>query len=593
MRRRSELPLSDYALIGDGRTAALVATDGSVDWLCHGRFDRPAVFCRLLDADQGGYLQVAPETTFRTTRKYADRTNVLVTTFASATGTARITDCMPLGLDGGPMILRKVEGVSGTVPIRVELVPTFDFARASAVMEQVPGGCTARAPGAALRLACPGTMRRLAGGAAWFFALRAGQTRWIVLTFGAPPPDHEAAETALLSTLHAWERWSLRGRYPGRYEALLRRSALVLKLLTHAPTGAMVAAPTTSLPETPGGVRNWDYRFTWLRDASWLVSALMDLGYHEESMAYIDWLEALGLDRGTPSVFYDLDGNVPSEEQELCHLRGFLASRPVRMGNGAAGQDQHDVFGEVIAAIHMCWEGMPSMHPLRPGLWNLVSRLADRAAEHWDHPDHGMWEVRDRKRHFLASKLLCWTALDRALAMGHRDGLAGPLARWGTARGQLAHAILSEGFDPRLRSFKRAFDEDALDATGLLLPRYGFLPADDPRVLATVDAVWRGLSAGNGLLRRYGVADGMAGTEGAFTACSFWLADCLARQRRIDEARTVFEKVVAHASDLGLLSEEIDPAQGVLLGNYPQAFTHLALIRAALSIDRSEEVGGT
>jgi len=351
----------------------------------------------------------------------------------------------------------------------------------------------------------------------------------------------------------------------------------------------MVAAPTTSLPETLGGGRNWDYRFTWLRDASWLVSALMDLGYHDESMAFIDWLETLHLGDGTPSVFYDLDGRVPKDEQELRHLRGYRRSLPIRVGNAAAGQDQHDVFGEVVSAIHMCSEAMPSMRPLRPGLWNLVTALADKAAAHWEHADHGMWEVRHRPRHFLSSKLLSWAALDRALAIARRDGLPAPMARWRDARDRARHVMLGEGFDPALGSFRRALDEPELDAAALLLPRYGLLPADDPRLVRTVEAVRHHLSAGDGLIRRYVADDGLPGSEGAFTACSFWLVDCLARQQRLDEARAIFEGVAAHASDVGLLSEEICPMSGELLGNYPQAFTHLALIRAATSIARAEE----
>jgi GH15 family glucan-1,4-alpha-glucosidase len=586
---RDDLPLSEYAIIGDGRTAALVATDCSVDWLCYGRFDGPAVFCRLLDAGIGGYFQIAPETQFRATRRYLGNTNVLLTEFECASGRVRVTDCMPLGSGEARVLMRCVEGVSGEVPVRLEFTPTFDFARAQTIVELMPGGCVAKSSDARMFLSCPAPMRLDEPGATSSFRVRAGEKRWSVLTHGTPPLEAEACEKALGTTIEAWERWSAHGNYPGPYASQLRRSALALKLLIYAPSGAMVAAPTTSLPETLGGVRNWDYRFTWLRDASWLVSALMDLGYHDESMAFIGWLESLNLGEGTPSVFYDLDGRVPSDEEKLRHLRGYRRSHPVRIGNAAAGQDQHDVFGEVVAAIHMCSEAMPSMRPLRPGLWSLVSALADRAAAHWEHRDHGMWEVRDARRHFLSSKLLSWVALDGAIAIADRDGLHGPLDHWRGARDGARRAILRDGFSPGLGSFRRALDQPELDASALLLPRYGIVPAGDPRLVQTVETVRRRLSTRSGLVRRYVTPDGLPGSEGAFTACSFWLADCLARQGRLDEAREIFQSVTPHASDVGLMSEEISLRTGELLGNYPQAFTHLALIRAAMTISRAEQ----
>lgn len=587
-RQRGDLPLSSYAIIGDGLTAALVATDGSVDWFCDERFDAPAVFCRLLDAERGGFLQVAPVNPFRSVRRYVGSTNVLATDFECATGRLRITDCMPLGRKDGPVLLRKVEGLAGEVPVHVLFVPTFDFARATTSIELMPRGCVATASGANLRLSCPGEMTAIAGGATSSFTVCSGEIRWICLTHGTPAPDDASADGAMKATLDAWEHWSAAGRYPGRYADLLRRSALVLKLLIHSPTGAMVAAPTTSLPETPGGVRNWDYRFMWLRDASWVVSALMDLGFHDESMAFIARLESLELASGPTAVCYDLDGRAPGEEHELTHLRGWRSSRPVRIGNAAAVQDQHDVFGEVVSAIHMCSEAMPSMRPLRPRLWDLVAGLADRAAEHWEHADHGMWEVRNRPRHFLSSRLLCWTALDRALAVARRDGLPGRFGVWERERDRIRDALLEENFDQNQGAFTRSNDDRALDASALRLPRYGLLLADDPRMLGTVAQVRQQLSPGKGLVYRYVGPDGLPGAEGAFTACSFWLADCLARQGRLDEAQAVFEQVVAHANELGLLSEEIDPDSGELLGNYPQAFTHLALIRAAVTIAEAE-----
>jgi alpha,alpha-trehalase len=583
-----DLPIESYALIGDGRTAALVAADGSIDWLCCGRFDGPAVFCRLLDAACGGYLQLAPDIPFESTRRYLVDTNVLETHFESATGTVRVTDCMPLGQDEGPLLLRKVEGLTGDVDMRLEFVPTFNFAREPAVLQRATGGWLARAATFQLRLWCPATTALDGGKVIGTFRVRTGQTRWVCLTHGGLQLEEQSAEKALVFTIEAWKRWSSRGRYPGPYADLLRRSALALKLLIHTPTGAMVAAPTTSLPETIGGERNWDYRFSWLRDASWLVSALMDLGYHDESMAFIDWLKSLNLADGSPAAFYDLDGHALTKEEELTHLRGYRNSRPVRVGNAAAGQAQHDVFGEIVAAIHMCSEAMPSMRPLEPELWHLVAGLADRAAEQWAEPDHGIWEVRDRSRHFVTSKVFCWTALDRALQMAQRDGLEGPIAKWNTERQRIRQAVLESGFDRRANSFVRAFGESELDAALLLLPRYGFLAADDPRFTATVSLIRRKLTS-SGFVRRYSGEDGLAGTEGAFVACSFWLADAIARQGRLDEARRIFEATASCANDVGLFSEEVSLEGREFLGNFPQAFTHLALVRAAMTISEVDE----
>lgn len=336
--RRGDLPISDYALVGDGATSALIGMDGSVDWLCFGRFDGPAVFCRLLDTDRGGYLYVAPEGGYRSTRRYVGRTNVLETEFECARGKIRLTDCMPLDTGTAPMLLRKLEGLGGHVPVRVEFFPTFDFARALTRIALEEGGCLAQAGSSSLRLSCPVPMTVEANRATALIHVREGQTHWITLGHGQVLFDDEGAERALRCTLEAWERWAAQGTYRGPYADILLRSALVLKLLTYRATGAIVAAPTTSLPESPGGVRNWDYRFTWLRDASWVVSALMDLGYHDESMAFVDYLEGLDLEHRKASVLYDVHGHEPNPEQILGHLCGYGGARPVRIGNGAAHQ---------------------------------------------------------------------------------------------------------------------------------------------------------------------------------------------------------------------------------------------------------------
>lgn len=585
-------PIESYAVIGDGRTAALIAADGSIDWLCYGRFDGPAVFCRLLDAAHGGYLQLAPDVPFESTRRYVENTNVLETRFECASGTVRVTDFMALGQDGSPfdkapLLVKKVEGLAGEVDMRLVFTPTFDFAREPADLRPTAGGCLARTAKSQLRLWCPGEVDVGDEKANGNFRVPSGQTQWVLLAHGDLQLDEQTAQNALRFTVDSWERWLARGRYPGSYSDLLRRSALTLKLLIHTPTGAMVAAPTTSLPEVMGGERNWDYRFSWLRDASWLVSALMDLGYHDESMAFIGWLKSLNLEDGSPAVFYDLDGHPPRNEEELPHLRGHRKSRPVRVGNAAAGQAQHDVFGEVVAAIYMCSEAMPSMRPLEPELWHLVAGLADHAAERWDEPDHGIWEVRDRTRHFVMSKVLCWTALDRALRIAQRDGLEGPIAKWRTERERIRQAVLTLGVDGRSDSFVGAFGEAGLDAALLLLPRYGFMAADDPRFETTVHLIRKRMTS-SGFVNRYTGDDGLAGSEGAFVACSFWLADVLARQGQLDEAKSLFEMAAGCVNDVGLLSEEVSFDGRELLGNFPQAFTHLALVRAGITISEME-----
>lgn len=587
MRRGHDLPLSSYGLVGDRHTAALVADDGAVDWLCLDRFDGPPVFCRLLDHQRGGYVQIAPAAAFTSRQRYLGDTNVLATEFTCASGELRVTDCMPLG-DGDSMLLRRIEAIGGTVAVRVDFAPTFDFARATTTLEATADGCIARAEGRQLGLfgvPQPTVHGSVATGS---LTLAPGRPHWITIARDAPRAgdDHAAM---LRATLDAWECWSRSGRRRGRYDRWLTRSALVLELLIHAPTGAIVAAPTTSVPEAPGAGRNWDYRFAWLRDSSWVVDALMELGHHDEAMAFIAWLESLDLGTSGPSVLYDLDGRTPAAEIELHHLQGYRGSRPVRVGNAAMGQDQHDVFGEVIAAIRMCSDAMPSMRPLPPKLWGIVASLADRAAAHWMHPDQGMWEARDRGRRYVSSLALSWVALDAAGAIARRDGLGAD--RWAETRGRIRTTLLTEGFDPALGSFRRALDGAELDAAALLLPRHGLLDANDPRMLATVASIRRQLARGD-LVRRYVGRDGLPAREGAFVACSFWLADCLARQHRVDEAREVFEHVTSLARGVGLFSEEIDPATGEFLGNYPQAFTHLALIRAGVSIERAEEALG-
>lgn len=591
-------PIGDYALIGDAHTAALVSREGAIDWCCWPHLDSPAVFCRLLDADRGGSFHVRPGSTFRVSRAYVGVTNVLATTFQTASGQVRLTDFMPAerrtvdrrGEDIGEShrLLRLIEGLSGDVDLEVNFRPTFDYARAQTTIELDDGGAIARGGGQVLRLAAPASLSLSSDGSAiGRIRVRQGDRAWVTLTGGAKV-DPGGPEAALNETLAYWRQWADRCTYRGRYEQEVRRSALALKLLTFEPTGALVAAPTTSLPEEIGGVRNWDYRYTWLRDSTLILYALQTIGYHDEALDFFDWLEALCLScQDNVQIMYRLDGGRDMPEQVLPHLEGYRGSRPVRIGNGAAGQKQLDIYGEVLDAAHLCFEGM---RDLDPRLLSVLALLADRAAARWEEPDQGIWEVRTGPRHFLYSKLLCWVALDRAVRLAEAEQLHGDVAGWRRTRDEIRDAILTRGYNEKLGAFTQAFDGSALDASALVIPLVGFLPPTDPRVQSTVRRIQEQLTS-NGLVYRYLAEDGLFGGEATFALCSFWLVDNLALSGCIDEARELFERLLGYANDVGLLSEEIDPVTRELLGNFPQGFTHLALIRSALHLAKAEATG--
>ena len=604
---RDYRPIRDYALIGDAHSAALISSDGSLDWLCWPRFDSPAVFCRLLDKEKGGHFSVRPAgARAAATRSYVAGTNVLETVFSTDGGRVRLADLMPVerlteshvgeDIESHYRVLRLVECLSGEAEVEVSFRPTFDFARAQTVIEVMDGGAVARAGGVTIALSCPAKFSLDDTGAAvGSFRLEAGARAWVAITYSSDgdaaglsvaPAD---AERELEMTLDYWREWRDTCAYTGPYAEVVRRSALVLKLLTYEPTGAIIAAPTASLPEEVGGVRNWDYRFTWLRDSSLILYALQLLGYYEEATDFFEWLERLCIPCGNElQIMYAVDGGSRLPERTLDHLEGYRGSRPVRVGNAAVGQKQLDVYGEVIDAAHLYHER--TRQPVRPELWEVLSHLADEAAARWREPDQGIWEVRGGPRHFLYSKLLCWTALDRAARMSARWRLPGDVRRWEGAREEVRRAILSEGYNKEVGAFTQAFGSTALDASALVIPQLGFLPATDPRVRSTVEKIGESLTS-HGLVYRYLTDDGLPGGEATFALCSLWLVDCLAQQGRVDEARELFELVAGYANDLGLLAEEIDPASGELLGNFPQGFTHLGLIRSALNIARAEALG--
>lgn len=594
--RREYRAISDYALIGDSHTAALVSSDGCIDWCCWPHLDSPAVFCALLDARRGGWFRVAPVATHTASRSYVDETNVLATTFHTGSGTVRLTDFMPAerrdgqrgeDIEESHRILRLVEGLHGDVELDVSFHPTFDYARGPTTLSINEGGVLASSRDLSLQL--DAAMRFApaeGGGVCGRLRVRSGDRTWLSLHDERSTRDNP--EDALRATLSYWREWTSRCTYRGPYESHVRRSALVLKLLTFEPTGALVAAPTTSLPEEIGGVRNWDYRFAWLRDSALVLYALQSIGYHEEAIDFFQWLEAVCLScQDTIQIMYRLDGSRELPEYILAHLEGYRGSHPVRIGNAAADQTQLDIYGEVLDAAHLCF--LSRDLPM-PQLGSMLALLADRAAARWQEPDAGIWEVRSGPQHFLYSKLLCWVALDRAVQLAERNHISGDVTHWRQTRDEIRHVILTRGYNEQVRAFTQALDRPELDASALVIPLIGFLPPTDARVRSTVRAIQQQLSA-NGLIYRYVATDGVAGGEATFALCSFWMVDNLALSGELSEARKLFDRVVSYANDVGLLSEEIDPATGELLGNFPQGFTHLGLIRSALSIAKAEAAG--
>lgn len=524
-----------------------------------------------------------------------DRGRVRLTDFTHAQPLARSR----LGVDDANChrLLRRVEGIAGCVEVDLVLRPTFNFARSPCTLAHTEGGVRADGPGERMMVrVTPETKLEIAGDRVTArFRIQAGEHRWIVLSHAASAGGAAALaqvdpERLLEETRLSWREWDAVRSYEGPYDALVRESARVLKLLTFGPTGALVAAPTTSLPEAIGGVRNWDYRFCWLRDSALVLHALMSIGYHDAALDFFRWIEAL-CDPGCEElqVMYRLDGGRELPEEELRHLAGYRASAPVRVGNDAARQVQLDVFGHVLDAAHFCVEAM--VRPVGDALWDVLRRFADRAATCWREADHGIWEVRGPRRHFVSSKLLSWVALDRAVRLAASRGLEGDVERWRRERDAVRRAILERGYDSGIGAFTRAFGRVELDASALMMPLVGFLPATDERMRSTVERVRERLTAG-GLVYRYAGDDGLPGGEATFALCSFWLVDNLALQDRVDEARELFERVTAFRSDLGLLSEEIDPVGRQLLGNYPQGYTHLALVRSALTIGEAERAPG-
>ena len=591
--------IEDYGLIGDLQTAALVSRDGSIDWLCFPRFDSGACFAALLGDEENGRWSLAPTAPVRrTSRRYRGDTLVLETDLETEDGAVRLIDFMPPRGEA-PDVVRIVEGLSGSVRMEMDLTIRFDYGSIVPWVRRVDGGIVAVAGPDALMLATPVELvgQNLHTVAA--FDVGAGDRVPFVLTWypsHEDQPERVDADKSLADTESFWNDWAALCRSRGRWEAPLRRSLATLKALTYAPTGGIVAAPTTSLPEALGGVRNWDYRFCWLRDATLTLLALVRAGYDDEARAWRDWLLraiAGSLPEGL-QIMYGVAGERRLPELEIPWLGGYERSRPVRVGNAAAGQLQLDVYGEVSDALyHARAAGLePS-----PDAWALNVKLLDWLESGWREPDEGIWEVRGPRRHFTHSKVMAWVAFDRAIRSVEEYGRVGPVDRWRRLRDEIHAEVCRDGFDVELGSFTQSYGSKRLDASCLMIPLVGFLPPNDARVLGTVAAIERGLVR-DGFVERYRAdvenvdVDGLPPGEGVFLPCSFWLVEVLALQGRLEEATALFERLLALRNDLGLLSEEYDPHMGRLVGNVPQAFTHLALVDAALTLEEGSRRAG-
>ncbi|KAA6222627.1 glycoside hydrolase family 15 protein [Streptomyces albofaciens JCM 4342] len=584
-------PIEDHALIGDLQTAALIGRDGSVDWLCLPRFDSPACFAALLGDRENGHWLLAPAASdARSERSYRGDSLVLDTVWHTGTGSVRVTDFMPQR-DRAPDLVRIVEGLEGEVAMQGVLRLRFDYGLVVPWVRHV-GRCRVAVAGpdsAWLRTEPEVETYGQGYSTRSDFTVAAGERVAFVLTWH---PSHEPRPAeidpyeALEHTLEDWRAWAAHCRYDGPYRAEVLRSLITLKALTFAPTGGIVAAPTTSLPEELGGVRNWDYRFCWLRDSTLTLNSLITAGYTEEAVAWRDWL--LRAVAGNPAdlqIMYGLGGERRLPETELPWLGGYAGSKPVRIGNAAVEQRQLDVYGGVLDSFHIARvAGLPS----KPHAWNIQRALLEFLESHWREPDEGLWEVRGPRRHFVHSKIMAWVAADRALkAVEFHPDLEGDVDRWRAMRDAVHREVCEKGYDPGRNTFTQSYGSKELDASTLLIPRLGFLPADDPRAVGTVDAVRAELTHG-GLIRRYSTdgstVDGLPGSEGTFLVCSFWLAEALHLTGRREEARELFDRLLRLPNDLGLLAEEYDPVSGRQLGNFPQAFSHVGLIGTAFTM---------
>ncbi|MFI8089280.1 glycoside hydrolase family 15 protein [Streptomyces sp. NPDC086080] len=592
-------PIADHGLIGDLRSAALVGTDGTIDWYCCPSFDSPSVFAAILDAGRGGSFELSAAVPAHTKQFYFPDTNVLITRFFTEDGVGEVQDFIPLDGESTTQrphrLIRRVLCVRGTVPFRTRVAPRFGYG-AHPHTVRLTGG-VAVFESRELSLALTATVPLEADETdVWAdFKLTEGDTA--VLTLDQLDADRSPnrcecgeAEREFAATVAYWRRWLSSSRYRGRWREMVHRSALTLKLLTYAPTGAIVAAPTTSLPEDPGGERNWDYRYVWVRDAAFCVYALLRLGFTEEAeafMAFVSRHVSPGDCKGSGplQIMYGIDGRTDLTEQELGHLGGHHGSAPVRVGNAAADQMQLDIYGALIDSIYLYdkWA-----EPVSSGQWDDVTALVDWVCAHWDQPDEGIWETRGGRKNFLYSRLMCWVAIERAIRMAQRRGLPADLTRWRASRDTIYRRIMSSGWSASRQAFMQHEGGDVLDAAVLMMPMAKFIAPTDPKWLSTLDSLTEDLVS-DSLVYRYdpqASPDGLHGDEGTFSICSFWYVEALTRAGRLDEAALAFEKMLTYGNHLGLYAEQIGPT-GEQRGNFPQAFTHLSLISAAFNLDRA------
>jgi GH15 family glucan-1,4-alpha-glucosidase len=602
-------PIENYGVIGDTQTVALVGMNGSIDWFCFPRFDSPSVFAAILDDKKGGHFKIAPCADGITHRQlYWPDTNVLITRFLSPDGVVEITDYMPIGKDataaGSRQIVRRVEMVRGSMAFKLECYPAFNYARDIHETEISGQGAAFHAPGLSLGLASSVPLTQDGYGVLSEFTLQEGQIAVFVLkeimcgaSCGLTLSEQEAMDD-FRRTVEYWRRWISKCSYTGRWREMVQRSALALKLLTYSPSGAIVAAPTCSLPEIIGGARNWDYRYTWIRDAAFTLYGFLRIGLTEEAAMFMDWVDArcheLTPD-GALQIMYGIDGRHTLTEESLDHLDGYKGSRPVRIGNGAYNQLQLDIYGELMDSVYL-YNKYGSL--ISSELWSDLRRLINWISDNWQRVDHGVWETRGGPRHFVYSKLMSWVALDRGLRLADKRSFPADREKWLKVRDRIYEEIMAKGWSPTRQAFVQHYGSESLDASNLMMPLVFFLSPTDPRMLKTIDAIYqlpeKGGLVSNSLVYRYNMkemTDGVGGVEGTFNICTFWLVEALTRagrvdKARLDEARLIFERMLGYANHLGLYAEETGPS-GEALGNFPQAFTHLALISAAYNLDRT------
>ena len=602
------LRIEDHGIIGDLYTAALVGVDGTIDWFCAPHFDSPSIFASILDDKNGGHFSLRPAINdVRSTQYYLPETNVLVTHFTSDEGVAQIVDFMPVRTrltgDTDHVLIRRITGIRGNLHMKIDCSPKFNYGRDEHYT--VPIGESVRfiSPDIAIEYWSTITPEIIGDSIKVDFEIREGRTEYIVIDAVehvemADKFDAERIELLFDDTVNFWRRWISKCTYTGRWREMVHRSALVLKLLTYEPTGAFVAAPTTSLPEDLGGVRNWDYRYTWIRDAAFSVYGLLRIGLTEEAGRFMGWLQDRCSESeadGTLKIMYGIDGKHDLHEYTLDHLSGYMDSKPVRIGNGAADQLQLDIYGELMDAVYL---SNKYQTPISYDFWSHLRVMINWVCDNWKQPDEGIWEVRGGRAHFVYSKLMCWVAIDRAIRLAAKRSFPSDTDRWVKTRDEIYEEIIKYGWSDNVQAFTQAYGRDALDASNLIMPMVFFMSPSDPRMLATLDAIQKSPANGglvySNLVYRYNLnetADGLAGEEGTFNMCTFWLVEALTRAgrsdpSRLEEARLMFEHMLGYANHLGLYSEEIGP-KGEHLGNFPQAFTHLALISAAFNLDRA------